>query len=142
MKKTLAALAVVLGLSTFAFIAPVEAQGIWGGCDPSASNEICGDTTQAEDIAKRIINTFLFVIGALSVIMIIHSGLKYVTSRGDAEQVKSAKNTLLYAVIGLIVALLSFTIVNFVVETFVEDQPPVQGPPAPAPPPVQGPPAP
>lgn len=128
--------------------APVYAQdsnsegrtGIWSGC---VGNEaICGDTTKAESVAKRIINLFLYAIGILSVIMIIHSGLKYVTSRGDAEQVKSAKNTLLYSVTGLIVALLAFTIVNFVIDAFVEDLPPIQGPPAPEPAPIQGPPAP
>lgn len=116
MKKLGVIIAVLVGVMVLFPVAPVEAQGIWGGCDPSISNEICGDTTEAEDVAKRVINVFLFAIGVLSVIMIIHSGLKYVTSRGDAEQVKSAKNTLLYAVIGLIVALLSFTIVNFVVD--------------------------
>lgn len=109
----------------FAFTAaPVYAEdsdteaktGIWGGC--TGNEAICGDTTEAEGIAKRIINIFLYAIGILSVVMIIFGGLKYVTSRGDPEMVKSAKNTLLYAVIGLIVALLSFAIVNFVIDSF------------------------
>lgn len=94
--------------------------GIWGACDDTAtdSNTICGDDTEAIDIVKRIINVLLYIIGILSVVMIIFSGLKYVNSRGDAESIKSAKNTLLYAVVGLVVAMLAFTIVNFVVGRF------------------------
>lgn len=96
-----------------------QSSGIWDGCEGVAS-DICKDKTQATDIVKRLINVFLFAIGALAVIMIIHSGFKYTTSRGDAEGVKSAKNTLLYAVIGLIVASMAFAIVNFVIGAFNE----------------------
>lgn len=131
MKKLLIVITVMLGLSVLVFAGLAEAQGVWGGCDPGVSNAICGDETEAEDMAKRIINLFLYAIGILSVIMIIHSGLKYVTSRGDAEQVKSAKNTLLYSVTGLIVALFAFTIVNFVIvsigQTSPTPAPPAEG---------------
>ena len=91
---------------------------IWDSCKGQTSNAaICGDEnkTEATGIVKNLINLLLYVIGILSVIMIIHSGLKYVNSRGDAEGVKSAKNTLLYSVTGLVIAMLAFTIVNFVV---------------------------
>lgn len=137
------AAAMLAGFAT----APVMAQeadtkqtGVFGACDGQES-AICSDKTEATDVVKRVINLMLYVIGILSVIMIIHSGLKYTASRGDAEMIKSAKNTLLYAVTGLIVAMLAFTIVNFVVGAF-NKEPPVQGPPAPAQAPVQGPPAP
>ncbi len=101
---------------------PAQAQ-VWGACDGdkapvTGSTAICGDETAATDLVKRIIDVFLYAIGALSVIMIIHSGLKYINSRGDPEAVKSAKNTLMYAVVGLIVAILAFTIVNFVIKEF------------------------
>lgn len=99
--------------------------GIWGVCEGSDS-QVCKDKSEATSIVKRLINVFLFIIGALAVAMIVHSGLKYTTSRGDAEAVKSAKNTLLYAVIGLIVATSAYAIVNFVVTSF-------QGPPEPTP---------
>ena len=111
--------ALVVGFCLSFFAVPAEAQGVWGACEGGASGSaICGDETEATDIVKRLINVFLYAIGALSVIMIIHSGFKYVNSRGDAEGVKSAKNTLLYSVMGLIVALLAFTIVNFVIKSF------------------------
>jgi len=67
---------------------------------------------------KNIINTIIYVAGALSVILIIVGGIRYVISQGDAKQIESAKNTILYSVIGLIVTLLAYAIVQFVVNTF------------------------
>ena len=128
MMKRFVAVLVAVGLVAGFMTMPVYAQdsgeqqseqqtntGIWGACT-GADSAVCSDKTEATDIVKRLINTFLFVIGMLAVIMVIHSGFKYVTSRGDAEGVKSAKNTLLYAVIGLVVALMAYAIVNFVIE--------------------------
>lgn len=114
----------LLGVSLSLAAQPVGAQGVWEVCKSGVNTDsaICVDAkknTEASNIVTRLINTFLFVIGILSVVMIIHSGFKYVNSRGDAEGVKSAKNTLLYAVTGLIVALLAFVIVNFVVGIFL-----------------------
>lgn len=63
---------------------------------------------------KSVTNILLFVIGAVSVIIIIVGGLRYVTSAGDQNQVSSAKNTILYAVIGLVIASVAYAIVNFV----------------------------
>jgi hypothetical protein len=50
--------------------------------------------------------------------MIVLGGIRYTTSNGEASQVKGAKDTILYAVIGLIVAIMAFAIVNFVVDQF------------------------
>lgn len=61
-----------------------------------------------------IINVALSVIGVVAVVMIIYGGFTYTTSRGDPEKIKKAKNTILYGIIGLVVALLAFAIVNFV----------------------------
>lgn len=77
-------------------------------------NDVCG----IGDVIKQVINVLLFIIGSLSVIMIIFGGIKYVISNGDSSQITSAKNTIMYAVIGLIVALLAYAIVNFVVTQF------------------------
>lgn len=63
----------------------------------------------------NIINVLLFLIGVISVIFIILGGIRFVTSQGDASQVSSARNTILYAVIGLVVAMMAFAIVNWVV---------------------------
>lgn len=69
-------------------------------------------------IFQTVTNVLLFLIGAVSVIMLIVGGLRYVLSGGDSTAVTAAKNTILYAVIGIIVALLAYAIVNFVVTSF------------------------
>lgn len=61
------------------------------------------------------INTVIFIVGALSVIMVIIGGLRYVLSGGDAAGLKSAKETIIYALVGLIISLLSFAVVGFVI---------------------------
>jgi hypothetical protein len=63
---------------------------------------------------KAIANLLIFLVGAVAVIMLIIGGLRYVISQGDSAQVKAAKDTLLYAVIGIVVAILAYAIVNFV----------------------------
>ncbi|MBR0403054.1 hypothetical protein IJI55_00675 [Candidatus Saccharibacteria bacterium] len=67
---------------------------------------------------NTIINVLLGVIGIVAVIMIIYGGFKLVTSEGSADKVKSGKETILYGVVGLVVALLAFAIVNFVIASF------------------------
>lgn len=61
------------------------------------------------------VNTVIFIVGALSVIMVIVGGLRYVLSGGDAAGLKSAKETIIYALVGLAISLLSFAIVGFVI---------------------------
>jgi glucose uptake protein GlcU len=75
----------------------------------------CNTKTTLAGVFGEVANILIFLVGAVSVIMIIIGGLRYVTSNGDSKNVESAKNTLLYAVIGLIVAIVSYAIVNFVV---------------------------
>lgn len=61
-----------------------------------------------------IINVALGVIGFLAVVMIIFGGVQYTTSAGDAAKVTKAKNTIMYGIIGLVIALLAYAIVNFI----------------------------
>jgi len=65
-------------------------------------------------IWSRIINTLLIVIGAAAVLAIIIGAIRYTTSGGDQSSITSAKNTILYAIIGLIIALMAGGLVNFV----------------------------
>lgn len=74
-----------------------------------------------QTVIRTIVNTLLFFIGTLAVIMIIYGGFKYVSSSGEASAVASAKNTILYAVIGIIVAALAYNIVDFVLDRFEGD---------------------
>lgn len=76
-----------------------------------------GNTKGLQGFIKDIINILLFVIGFVAVLMIIVGGIRYVTSGGDSNSVSSAKNTILYSVIGLVVALMAFAIVNFVLDS-------------------------
>jgi hypothetical protein len=65
-------------------------------------------------IFTTIVNILLFIIGAISVIMLIIGGIRYTISGGDSSAVTSAKNTIMYAIVGIIVAVLAYAIVNFV----------------------------
>lgn len=69
-------------------------------------------------VFQTITNVLLFILGAISVIMIIIGGLRYVISGGNATAVTAAKNTILYAIVGVIVALLAYAVINFVLTSF------------------------
>lgn len=119
-----AAAALSLALPTLAPVA-VYAQAIdtAGGLscgidgEVNSSGNTCG-VKQADanlsNLVKRIINVLSVIIGVIAVIMIIIGGLRYITSGGDSGNVSSAKNTILYAIVGLIVVALAQFIVRFV----------------------------
>ena len=73
--------------------------------------DLFGDT----GVFKQVTNTILYIVGIVAVIMLIIGGIKYVISGGDSKKVTDAKNTVLYAIIGLVIAFLAFAIVNFVI---------------------------
>jgi TRAP-type C4-dicarboxylate transport system permease small subunit len=104
---------------TFAQTSQVE-QGIK---DIGGSN-----ATPLPTVIKTIVNVLLYFIGILSVIMVIYGGFRYVTSAGDTSAVASAKNTILYAVVGIVVAVTAYAIVNFVIGAFTQ-QPAATDPP-------------
>lgn len=64
---------------------------------------------------KQITNTILYIVGIIAVIMLIIGGVKYLLSGGDAKKVTDAKNTVLYAIIGLVISFFAYAIVNFVI---------------------------
>ena len=65
---------------------------------------------------QNVINIMLFIIGIIAVIVIVIAGIMYATSGGNAEQTKKAKDAILYAVIGIIVAVMAYAIVGFVTQ--------------------------
>ncbi len=71
-----------------------------------------------QTLVKQFVNIFLFAVGALSVIMLIWGGIRYTTSAGDSNKVTAAKNTVLYAIVGLVIAILAYAIVNMVIDKF------------------------
>lgn len=70
-------------------------------------------------VFTTVSNVMLFVVGAVSVVMIIYGGLRYVISGGNTANVTVAKNTILYAVVGLIISIMAYAIINFVIESLV-----------------------
>ncbi len=86
-------------------------------CTLDPASALCTDKeTNVDNVFKTLVNILLFVVGALAVIVIIISGIRYTTAGGNASNVSAAKNTLLYAIVGLVVAICAWVIVNFVVE--------------------------
>ena len=81
-----------------------------GNC---ASTTATGTST-INNMITTVINLFSVIVGIIAVIMIIYAGLKYITSGGDSAKITSAKNTIVYAIIGLIVVALAQFIVKFV----------------------------
>lgn len=79
---------------------------IGGNCNDGES----GVTT----ILRIALNILSFVVGLIAVIMIIIAGLRYITSNGDANTITSAKNTIIYAIVGLMVVAFAQIIVSFV----------------------------
>lgn len=118
----LAAPVMMLGITT---VAPslantqVSALTISDGADAAKTSDQAGSLFGTEGIFSKITNTALYLIGAISVLMLIYGGIRYTLSAGDSKAVTDAKNTILYAIIGIIVALLAFAIVNFVLTQLV-----------------------
>lgn len=124
MFKKFVALIPVLALATAVGVAPVSHAVDCTTPSDCASqgldNANTGSTnTSVGDIIRSIVNILLFIIGAVAVIMIVIGGFKYVVSNGDSGQVKSAKDTIFYAIIGLVIAILAYAIVNWVIQQFV-----------------------
>ena len=78
-------------------------------------NTVGDDQNTLVNSVQGIINAIIAVLGIVAVLVIILGGVQYMTSSGDSAKVKKAKDTILYAVIGLIVAALSAVIVNYVI---------------------------
>lgn len=89
-----------------------------GGANAARGNDQPADIFGSTGVFRTITNVLLFVLGAISVIMIIIGGLRYVVSGGNATSVTAAKNTILYAIVGVVVALLAYAVINFVLQSF------------------------
>ena len=120
---------IVVGLiASFGMVAlvgttPVQAscsasEGIHGALDPNCTQGSgqASALTGSGGMVTNIINLMLFIIGILCVIMIIWGGIRYTISNGASDKVKDAKNTILYAVVGLVIAIIAYALVNWVFE--------------------------
>ena len=123
MKKSIISIAImtcaVFGasvLSTASLPGSASAQ-VSEGINTATTSEMKGKSIDGKDgLIKTVVNILLWAVGILSVIMIIFSGFRYITSAGDASKTKSAQSTLIYSVVGLIVAIMAWAIVNMVIK--------------------------
>lgn len=76
------------------------------------------DLSSWPNLRDKVINTLIYVAGALAVIMLIFGGFRYASSGGNSSSVTQGKNTILYAVVGLVIAVLAYAIVNYVIGKF------------------------
>ena len=124
----------VLGASLFMLAAPVAAPVVayaagadiegnlaCGTTDLTVDGGNCksklqGGTTRINKIVTQAINIFSIIVGIVAVIMIIVGGFRYITSGGDSGNISSAKNTIIYAVIGLVIVALAQFLVQFVLD--------------------------
>ena len=78
----------------------------------------CENNTDVNNIIQTAINIIIWFVGILSVIIIIVGGILYSTSLGDPGKVKKAKDTIMYGIVGLVIAILAFAIVRFILGMF------------------------
>ena len=122
-KKVLISLTLVAGLlAPLSVAAPAYAEDPAGtgaraeACKALGGSGCDGGDTQVAKVIATAINILSAIGGLIAVIMIIIGGIKYITSGGDSNSVSSAKNTILYAIVGLIVVAFAQVIVQFVLE--------------------------
>lgn len=72
------------------------------------------DSPELTAVIQTILNAVYFIVGIVAVIMIILGGITYATSQGDPAKVKKGKDTILYGIVGLIIALMAFAITQFI----------------------------
>ena len=98
----------------FFMATPVSALSIYEGVNSARGTDVPGEIIGDTGLITTIVNIMLFIVGALSVIMLIIGGIRYTISGGNSAGVTAAKNTILYAIVGLIIAFLSYAAVQFV----------------------------
>ena len=112
---TIAVLALSGGILTIAQSSTANAVSPFGACGGSSDSKVCeGKDDSLMPILENIINTLLFLVGIIAVIVIIVNGIRFVTSNGNSDQVASARNGVIYAVVGIVVAVMAYAIVRFV----------------------------
>jgi len=121
-KKKLTAVFAAFALALTALLVPVvpttvSAQGesaVQDGINSAQGRGVPETLFGDGSIFTTIVNVLLFIIGAICVIMLIWGGIRYTTSAGNSAAVTAAKNTIMYAIIGLVIAFLAFAVVNWV----------------------------
>ncbi|MBR3353245.1 hypothetical protein IKG49_01490 [Candidatus Saccharibacteria bacterium] len=117
MKKTIRLFlpVILMGIIAIVGAGSVSAMTLQEGAEAAKCDGCPADLFGDTGIFKQVTNVILYIVGIIAVIMLIIGGIRYVVSGGDSKKVTDAKNTILYAIIGLVIAFLAFAIVNFVI---------------------------
>lgn len=117
----------LFGVATFGFSANAGAITMAEGAEAARCDGCPANLFGNEGIFSQVTSTILYIVGIIAVIMLIIGGIRYIVSGGDAKKVTEAKNTILYAIIGLIICFFAYAIVNFVIDSLPSDQKPSNG---------------
>ena len=115
--QTLTGVGALLCLTTSRVLA--SALSVQEGADAARADVMPTELIGDNGVFNRLTSTILLIVGFISVIMLVYGGLRYILSGGDSKKVTDAKNTVLYAIIGLIISLLSYAIVKFVLNSVI-----------------------
>ena len=122
MKRLVIIIGLLLGIGIGATVLSPTAGAvdIYGACQPGSTDTVCkaSGESNVSKLIKNVIDILLMISGVIAVIMVIIGGIRYATSNGDSNSVSAAKNTILYSVIGLVIALFSYAIVQYVYTFF------------------------
>lgn len=115
----LATIGVVSGDMPVSAVCDMTNPSVTAGAECARGNGQPAQLVGDGGVFNRITSILLFVVGAVAVIMLIFGGIRYIVSGGDQANVTAAKNTILYAIIGIIVALLAYAAVRFVTSSLL-----------------------
>lgn len=109
-------LQIITGICTMVTLCAGKAMAltVQEGAEAARADGMPENLVGVDGVFTRITNTVLYIVGAISVLMLIWGGLRYIISGGDSKKITDAKNTILYALLGLIIAFFAYAIVNFV----------------------------
>lgn len=114
--RSFAASLVLVAALVFSPLASAVPVDVFSDCKANGGATVCGGSSSGIfTVIRNIIEILLIVAGIVAVIMIIIGGIRYITSNGRDAEVKGAKDTIFYSVIGLIITLLAYAIVKYVV---------------------------
>ena len=114
---------IIIVLLLFSAFVAIPSSHVWAASPKeeacagvSAAGGSCTDSGDVNRVINIVVNMLSAIVGIVAVIMVIIGGFKYVTSNGDSNSIQSAKNTIVYAIVGVIIAALAQVIVRFVLK--------------------------
>jgi len=122
-------LQIVTGICTMFTLCAGKAMAltVQEGAEAARAEGMPAELIGPDGVFTQITSIVLYIVGIISVLMLVWGGIRYIISGGDSKKITDAKNTILYAIVGLIIAVLAYAIVRFVLNgisafTAPEDQ--------------------